>query len=70
MKTFLKKLTSIKTLVSIWACALISYIVIADKANFLVIAQMLCAVPLAYIGANVWQKQIFSRSDNVTKKEQ
>lgn len=53
------KLLSSKLWVTIWAVAMVSFIVIADRANFLSIANWLCAVPLAYIGCNVWQKQIY-----------
>lgn len=53
------KLTSAKLWVTLWAIAMVSFIVIADRAEFMTIAQWLCAVPLAYIGANVYQKKIY-----------
>ena len=53
------KLTSAKLWVTIWAVAMVSFIVFADRTAFTTIAQWLCGVPLAYIGANVWQKKIF-----------
>lgn len=53
------KLTSAKLWVTVWAVAMVSFIVIADRTEFMAIAQWLCAVPLAYIGANVWQKKIY-----------
>lgn len=53
------KMTSAKLWVTLWAIAMVSFIVIADRAEFMAIAQWLCAVPLAYIGANVWQKKIY-----------
>lgn len=56
------KLTSAKLWVTIWAVAMVSYIVIADRTEFLTIAQWLCGVPLAYIGANVLQKKIYEDS--------
>lgn len=53
------KLKSAKLWVTIWAVAMVSFIVFADRTAFTTIAQWLCGVPLAYIGANVWQKQIY-----------
>lgn len=57
------KLKSAKLWVTIWAVIMISYIVIADSTAFLEIARWLCAVPLAYIGCNVWQKKIFADTE-------
>lgn len=57
------KLKSSKLWITIWAILMVSFIVIADRNQFITIAQWLCGVPLAYIGANVWQKQIFSKED-------
>lgn len=54
------KLTSAKLWVTIWAVAMVSYIVLANRVAFTTIAQWLCGVPLAYIGANVYQKKIFA----------
>jgi len=53
------KLKSAKLWVTLWAVAMVSFIVIADRTDFTDIAQWLCGVPLAYIGANVWQKKIY-----------
>jgi len=61
------KLKSIKVWVTIWALFLISYIVICDRASFHSVAQLLCAVPLTYIGANVAQKAIFRKYDSEEK---
>ena len=55
------KLRSAKLWVTLWAVVMVSFIVIADRTDFTVIAQWLCGVPLAYIGANVWQKQIYHK---------
>ena len=57
------KLKSVKFWVTIWAVGMVSYIVIGNRTEFTLIAQWLCAVPLAYLGVNVWQKQIFSKAD-------
>lgn len=52
------KLASVKTWIVIWALALISYIVIAGKTDFLQLAVLLATIPLAYIPSNVVQKKI------------
>lgn len=57
------KLKSSKLWITIWAILMVTFIVIADRNQFTTIAQWLCGVPLAYIGANVWQKQIYSKED-------
>lgn len=57
------KLKSVKLWVTLWAIVMVTFIVIADRNQFSTIAQWLCGVPLAYIGANVWQKQIYSKEE-------
>lgn len=57
------KFRSAKLWVTIWAIFMVSFIVIANRSEFIIIAQFLCGVPVAYIGANVWQKQIFSKTE-------
>lgn len=57
------KLKSSKLWITIWSIIMVTFIVIADRNQFTTIAQWLCGVPLAYIGANVWQKQIYSKED-------
>ena len=57
------KLKSVKFWVTIWAVGMVSHIVIGNRTEFTLIAQWLCAVPLAYLGVNVWQKQIYSKAD-------
>ena len=61
-KSALTKLKSAKLLITIWAMLITSYIVFANRSDFLLIAEILCAVPLAYLGVNVWQKKIESDS--------
>ena len=56
------KLTSAKLWVTIWAIGLLSFIVIANRTEFMSIAQPLCFVPLGYLGVNVWQKKIYEDS--------
>ena len=67
-KTFFKKLLSIKTWVTLWAMVIVSYVIFTNKTDFLIIAQWLCTVPLAYLGVNVWQKKIMS--DKEEKKNE
>ena len=61
-KTKPNKLKSVKFWVTIWAVGMVSYIVIGNRTEFTLIAQWLCAVPLAYLGVNVWQKKIYEDS--------
>jgi hypothetical protein len=56
------KLKSVKFWITLWALGMISYIVIGNRTEFTLIAQWLCAVPLAYLGVNVWQKKIYEDS--------
>ena len=53
-----RKLKSVKTWVVVWALGLITYIVIADKVDFIQLAVLLATIPLAYVPVNVWQKKI------------
>ena len=53
------KLKSAKLWVTLWAVAVVSYIVVADRGTFLDVAKYLCAVPVSYIAANVVQKKIY-----------
>lgn len=57
------KLFSSKLWVTVWAIVMVTFIVITDRQSFSGIANWLCSVPLAYIGCNVWQKQIYSKKD-------
>lgn len=58
MKRFLKKLTSIKNLLTIWACFLVTYIVTKNKVEFYGIALALCGVCLSYFAVNEIQKYL------------
>lgn len=58
MKRLLKKLTSIKNLLTIWACFMVSYIVIKNKIEFYGIALALCGVCLSYFAVNEIQKYL------------
>lgn len=57
------KLRSAKLWVTIWAMFMVTFIVIADRSAYTSILPVLSSVPIAYIGANVWQKNIYSRKD-------
>ncbi|MDD7611997.1 MAG: hypothetical protein PUJ82_13900 [Spirochaetales bacterium] len=67
-KTFIKKLLSIKTWVTLWAMVIVSYVIFTNKTDFLIVAQWLCTVPLAYLGINVWQKKIMSDKEEKEKE--
>lgn len=56
------KLKSVKLWVTLWSIVMVSFIVIANRTEFLNIAQPLCFVPLGYLGVNVWQKKIYEDS--------
>lgn len=56
------KLTSVKLWVTLWAIAMVSFILIANRTEFLDIAWLLCFVPISYLGVNVWQKKIYKDS--------
>ena len=56
------KLKSVKFWVTLWALGMISYIVIGNRTEFVLVAQLLCSIPLVYLGVNVWQKKIYEDS--------
>ena len=56
------KLKSVKFWITLWALGMISYIVFGNRTEFVLIAQLLCIIPLAYLGVNVWQKKIYEDS--------
>lgn len=57
------KLKSVKFWVTLWAMGMVTFIVVTKSADFKEIATWLCAVPLAYLGCNVWQKKIYTDGD-------
>lgn len=61
-----RKFKSVKTWIVIWSLGLITYIVVAGKAEFLQLATLLATIPLAYIPSNVLQKKIDKESDQVS----
>lgn len=63
------KVKSVKLWVTIWSMAMITYIVIAGKADFYGVAQLLCSVPLSYVVANVAQKAIYKKYDTNESSE-
>lgn len=54
------KFKSRKLWVTIWSMVIVTFIIIANRSEFKEIANVLCFVPIAFIGGNVWQKKIFS----------
>ena len=57
------KLKSTKLWITIWAIALITFIVLANRIDYYGIAQLLCSIPLSYVVANVAQKAISNKSE-------
>lgn len=62
------KLKSTKLWITLWAIALITFIVLADRVDYYGIAQLLCSIPLSYVVANVAQKAIY-KQDEETQTE-
>ena len=56
------KLKSVKLWVTLWSIAMVTFIVIANRTEFLNIAQPLCFDPLGYLSVNIWQKKIYEDS--------
>ena len=50
-----------KTIVTLWAMAILSYIVIKDMENMTQVAMVLSSAPLGYCYANVKQKEILNK---------
>lgn len=51
-----KKLGSRKLWLTLWCCAMVTYIVAKDKAAFTGLATVLSMAPLVYCGVNVYDK--------------
>ena len=58
-----KKICSLKFWFTLWATGLLTFIVIANKVEFLQVAIMLAAAPLGYCITNVWQKKILNKDN-------
>lgn len=56
LKRILIKLTSVKNILLIWSCFLITAIVIKDRQSFNNLAMLLVAVPISYLPSNIIQK--------------
>lgn len=63
------KLKSTKLWITIWSIGLITFIVLADRADYYGIAQLLCSIPLSYVVANVAQKAICNKTEEDTQTE-
>lgn len=68
MKILLKKLKSLKNLLVLWAVVLTTYIVVANKQEFLSVAMLLAGAVIVYFPVNVKQKEIFNNK-NLDKGE-
>lgn len=64
---FLEKLKSLKFWFTTWATGLLTYIVIANRVEFLQVAIMLAAAPLGYCITNVVQKKILDKHTGENK---
>lgn len=62
MKTLFRKLKSLKNLLVLWAVFLITYIVVANKQEFLSVAMLLAGAVIVYFPVNVKQKEIFNKN--------
>ena len=60
-RSFWSKLKSLKFIFTFWATSLLTYIVIANRVEFLQVAIMLATAPLGYCVANVVQKKILEK---------
>ena len=69
-RSFFKKLKSLKFIFTFWATALLTYIIIANRTEFLQVAIMLAAAPLGYCVANVAQKKILENQNNKEVKDE
>lgn len=54
------KFCSAKLWITIWAMAMVTFIIITGKSEFNSVLMMLSGVPVAYMGVNVWQKHIYA----------
>lgn len=59
----LNKLKSIKNLLVIWAVVLISFIVFANRQEFIQLATVLSGAVIVYFPVNVQQKKILKGED-------
>lgn len=64
------KWCSAKLWITIWAMFMVTFIVVADRSNYTSVLPMLAGVPIAYIGANVMQKKIYSDANSGVNKEE
>lgn len=62
MKILFRKLKSFKNLLVLWAVVLITYIIVADKQEFLSVAMLLAGAVIVYFPVNVKQKEIFNKN--------
>lgn len=54
------KLTSTKFLITLWACFLLTFIVIKGL-SYPVLEPLLAAIPLSYYGVNILEKRILKQ---------
>lgn len=65
MMKLLKKLSSVKNLLVLWAVLFITYIVVFDKQAFNNVAMMLTGAVIVYFPVNVKQKELFKDKEKI-----
>lgn len=58
----LVKLTSIKTLITMWSLFMLTFIVV-NSLSYPVLEPLLAAIPLSYFGVNLAEKVILKQSN-------
>lgn len=58
MKKTFAKLRSVKFWITMFCCALLTYIIVANRTDFKDIAEKLTLVPLIYLPVNLGQKYV------------
>lgn len=61
LQRIMLKLTSSKLWLTIWACFLITYIVVKGISDFFGIGLALCSIPLSYFAVNEIQKYLTTK---------
>ena len=63
-RRFIEKMSSLKFIFTAWACGLLTYIVVAGKADFVQLGTVLASAPLAYCITNVQQKKLYAQLES------
>ena len=70
MKEILRKFRSRKFLITLWAIIMETYILIANRPEFIPIGKILMLIILLYLPVNAWQKKLINKKfgDNEDEK--